>query len=348
MIEELNLEKELIFISACPDDLYFSWQYEVFIENVRRLGYTNEIRVLLYLPFDRVPSGWNPVWDKLEERYKDSNVKFFRYVDEDNILHTIYSVQYIPLLRPYVLRRHFEEHPELKDKAIFYHDSDIVFTKYLDFSPFLKDDVCYLSDTRSYINSDYWDSKIKDVRPDALESFKLIDTLEECSNLLGINRSIVEANKEVSGGAQYLLKNIDADFWKDVFEGCIKIRKYLTYTIGGINSHFFETEDQGYQSWCADMWSVLWNIWKRDVKTEIPKELDFAWATDVIEKADSVYLYHDAGASGATPDLFYKRHYNYVNNTSTPFIDDLSFVNPKMCSSFYTNEIKQVAEKYYK
>lgn len=338
--------RELIFISACPDDLYFSWQYEIFIENVRSLGYTNEIRILLYLPKDRESAGWNPVWESLEERYKDQGVKIFRYNDDHNILGIVQKIGYIPLLRPYVLKRHFDEHPDLKEKAIFYHDSDIVFTKYFDFSPYLDDDICYLSDTKSYINSDYFDSKDKDVKPEMIEAYKQIDVLDTCAKMLGIDRQICEKNKDVSGGAQYLLKNIDADFWADVYRGCIIIRNYLAYHMNGINRRFFSDENKGFQSWCADMWSVLWNLWKRDMTTATPPEFDFAWATDDIEKWSRVNIYHDAGGGPHEPTLFNKRSLPYVNNERTPFLDTFS-VNPQKCSYLYTKEIEKVRDKYY-
>lgn len=340
--------KEMIFVSCAPDDMYFSWQYEVFIENVRRLGYDNEIRILLYLPHDRISKGWNPRWNIVEDRYRDQNVKIFRYPDTENFLRTIQGVQYIPLLRPYLLKKHFSEHPELSEKAIFYHDSDIVFTKYLDFSPYLSDDINYMSDTKSYINSDYWDSKIKDVIPEKLDEYKKIDPLVQCSAPFCVTRSMHEQYKDVSGGAQYLLKNIDGNFWNMVLEGCQMIRAYLNYNLGGINRRFFKNEAEGFQSWCADMWSILWSLWGLGFKTDTPKDFDFAWATDSTEKWNNVYMYHDAGVGGENERyLFNKRSRPYVNNIITPFEDNLTFVSKDYCSSKYVEQINIVKDKYY-
>lgn len=342
--------RELIFLNAIPDDIYFSWQEEIFIENVRSLGYTEEIRVLVFLPQDRLSTGFNPRWRVLEERYKHDRVNFFFYKDEVNLLHTIKWIQYIPLLRPYMLIKHFEQHPELKDKAIFYHDSDIVFTKYLDFTPFLSDNICYLSDTKSYLNSDYLLSKQKDVLPGVQTLYKEYETriLEGLTATCGISFSEVEKRKDVTGGAQYLLKNVDADFWKDVFSGCVLIREHLSYNLGGVNKKFFASENDGFQSWCADMWSVLWNLWRRGVETETPKTLDFAWATDPIEKWDQVNIYHDAGVGGEnTSYLFNKNDLIYKNNITTPFQSDLSHVSKDYASSRYVDEINKVKQKYY-
>lgn len=342
--------REMIFINCVPDDIYFSWQEEVFIENVRRLGYTEQIRVLVFLPHDRLSQGFNKHWRVLEERYADNNVKFFYYPDEGNLLKTINEIQYIPLLRPYMLMKHFEEHPDLYEHSIFYHDSDIVFTNYMDFEPFLRDQTCYLSDTKSYLNSDYLLSKHNDIIPGLREVYRGYETgiLEGLAAICGISFQTVIDNKDRTGGAQYLLKNIDAAFWADVLQSCIDIRKYLNYDLGGVNKKFFESESKGFQSWCADMWAVLWNLWKRGYTTETPTSFDFAWATDSRERWNQVNIYHDAGVAGEnTSYLFNKRKIQYLNNILTPFQDDLSYVSKGYASSLYVDEILRVKQKYY-
>lgn len=340
--------REMIFINCVPDDLYFSWQEEVFIENVRSLGYTQEIRILVFLPQDRLSAGFNPRWKVLVDRYADQNVKFWFYPDHGNLMAKVQQIQYIPLLRPYMLQLHFYQYPELYDKAIFYHDSDIVFTKYLDFTPYLEDDTCYLSDTKSYLNSDYFDSKRNDVLPHLREEYDKIDVLEATATMFGIDRATCEKNKDATGGAQYLLKNIDATFWEDVLKGCMDVRRLMFFNLGGINRTFFASENAGFQSWCADMWSVLYNLWKRNLVTKTPPEFDFAWATDGTARWEQVYMYHDAGVGGGNESfLFNKRKQAYIDNVLTPFTDDLSYVSPDYASSLYVKEILKVKDKYY-
>ena len=123
--------------------------------------------------------------------------------------------------------RYFRDHPEMKDKAVFYCDSDIVFTENFNIDKYIDDDVCYLSDTNSYINASYFDSKVKDVLPEKLEAYKERDILQEITSINGISREIAEANNLHSGGAQYLLKNIDEQFWSDVMSSCLVIRTHL-------------------------------------------------------------------------------------------------------------------------
>jgi len=170
--------------------------------------------------------------------------------------------------------------------------------------------------------------------------------LEELLREFGLSRQIAVTNQEGSGGAQYLLKNIDAQFWQDVFSGCIKVLLNLR----SVNRRFFENENKGFQSWCADMWSVLFNLWRRGYETQCPKEMDFCWATDRIEKWDQVQIYHDAGATSRNHDnviLFHKREPRYINNEGTPFEDDLSDVSNAYCSYNYTKEIQEAAPTNY-
>lgn len=333
--------RQLHICTAQPDDTVFAWQTRVQLTNFRKYGYSALARILVFIPSDRVSKGINPLWLQLEKDFPETG--FFFYPDTTDILNRfIKGFQYIPLLRPHILQQHFQQYPFLSEEAILYIDSDVIFTKPLDFTPFLEDDICYLSDTKSYISASYFDSKVKDVRPDRLDAYKNIDVLSKCLEMFGLTREIAEENENSSGGAQYLLKNIDSKFWKDVFDGCLFLRMSLL----NINERFFpgstpqERENKGFQRWCADMWSVLWNLWKRDQKTLTPKEMDFAWATDSIQKWDKVHLYHDAGA-GSNPLLFDKRNPKYIigNNVTTPFEDDLSFVSNEFCSYNYVQQI---------
>jgi len=137
------------------------------------------------------------------------------------------------------------------------------------------------------------------------------------TSLVGITREICEKNNLHSGGAQYLLKNIGSSFWEKCIGDCIMIRQYLQ----NVNRQFFENENKGYQSWCADMWAVLWNLWLREQETKIIPEMEFAWSTDNIKKLDRVTILHNAGiASNYQGDVpvFYKGLYH---NNKNPFLD---------------------------
>jgi hypothetical protein len=336
--------KELQILTAQPSDLYFNWQLRVQLHNLRKHGLSDKYTALVWKHSERAnKETFEKEWKQLQEDYPEAKIVF--YEDPSGELHRMIKMfNYIPLLRPWLLGKYFTDHPELEQKAIFYMDSDVVFTKKPDFEALRDNEVCYLSDTRSYIAASYFDSKVKDVLPDKLEEYKQIDVLDELVKEFGLTRTVAEFNELGSGGAQYLLKNIDAGFWQDVFSGCIKILLNLR----SVNRKFFESENKGFQVWCADMWSILFNLWRKKYSTHCPKEMDFCWATDPIAKWDQVQIYHDAGATSRNHDkaiLFHKRELKYVNNLGTPFEDDLSDVSKDYCSSKYVEEIEEAKDE---
>ncbi len=342
--------KDLVFVCAQPDDYRFSFQVEVFLENCIKMGYENEIQIILYVPTKRLGTKTER-FVEFKDRYATSNpnIKFFWYEDVNNeVLPLANVIDYIPLIRPWVLKKHFEAYPELSQKAIFYHDNDILFNKKLDFDQFLSDDICYMSNTDHYLNvSKYWDTKVKDVLPEKLEAYKKIDILDNLAKMNGISREVCERNDNKTGGAQYILKNIDASYWQDVYNSTITIRQYLRYDGNGVNAQFFSDEDHGFQSWCADMWACLWMLWKRGYETATPSSLDFAWATDDYKKLDRVSIYHDAGVSKDNLHfLFNKNRPEYKSGQILPYEEDFSYVTNQRASYRYVQEILEVKKKY--
>jgi hypothetical protein len=244
--------------------------------------------------------------------------------------------------------RYFQDNPDMITKAVFYCDCDVIFTDKFNVDEFKDDDVNYLSDTNSYINASYFDSKIKDVLPEKLEEYKTRDVLAELASLVGINREIAEANNEHSGGAQYFLKNVDSDFWKKVMNDCVLIRVYLQ----NINKEFFKDENKGFQSWCADMWAVLWNVWLKGQETKNIPELEFCWSSDPIEKLERTTILHNAGITGQQSmgyPAFYKGAYHAGKD---PFQDTHLYVvhtdekSKKYANHYYLKQLLEIKQKY--
>lgn len=346
------MNRELKIMCVQPDDFYFLWQVHLWIENLRNLGLSDKAVILVFTPADRKTT--NPQWKALEESYPEA--EFHYYKDEHGIYP--YMQMYIPILRPYTLWRHFRAFPELSTKAIFYCDCDVLLTDKLDIDALIDDDVNYLSDTVSYIGAKYFDSKINDVLPDKLEAYKQRDVLGELASVIGISREICEENELNSGGAQYLLKNITASFWSKVMNDCIVIRTYLQR----VNRDFFESESKGFQSWCADMWAVLWNLWYSNREVKVVPEMNFAWAPEPIEKLQTCGIFHNAGVNSYQMEygvdeqgnkLFYPAFYKaaYANGNS-PFQDaHLKLVleneeSKKRCTWFYTDKLKTLSSWY--
>ncbi len=333
--------KQLHFVCVQPDDTYFTWQVHLWLESLREQGNSDKAIVLLFVPLNREQ---NPKWQQIIDLYPEAQFHFYK---DDGTVNPLLGT-YIPILRPYTLWKHFEAHPELEQDAIFYCDADIYFVEGFNVSHLIDDDVCYLSDSNSYINATYFDSKVRDVKPEMLEQYKGIDVLAGATALVGVSRQTAEVHNMHSGGAQYLLKGVNAAFWKKMMNDTMSIRRYLLT----INRTYFENESKGFQSWCADMWGLLWNLWFTGKETRVVPEMNFAWAPDPVSKLDTHKIYHNAGIASTIQDgypCFYKAKYHTGQD---PFLDNQIDIvlnheeSKKHCTWYYTSKLKALKEKY--
>jgi len=337
------MKKDLKFITACPDDTYYTWQVHLWLESLKKIGKSKDAIILLFVPYGRAH---NPKWGKIADLYPEA--EFNVYQDTNDEISTKYINIYIPILRPYVMHKYFLENPKMSEKAIFYCDSDILFSSDFNVDAFKDDDINYLSDTNSYINITYFDGKWKDAIPSKQEEFKSLDVISMLGSLIGIDRSVAEKYKDHSGGAQYLLKNVNAAYWFKVMKDCIIIRKYLQK----LNNDFFENESKGYQSWCSDMWAVLWNLWYLKQETKVIPEMGFAWATDLVEKLKTHPILHNAGITNNVMGnliAFYKGEYHKGSDpTVDPHLEEIlaNDNSKKYCTWLYAKELKTLKEKY--
>lgn len=326
-----------ILITCQPTDDYFIWQNHLYIESCLEQGFTeDQIHILLYKPLGRAH---NSNWDSLQKSYPKLNI----FVYEDKGVQQFLPI-YIPILRPHILWQHFEAFPELQDRTIIYTDCDILWTDKLDISHLLEDDINYVSDACSYLNSAYFESKYRDVLPNKKEEALERDFLKELCTIIGIGKDIVLNNNSNTGGVQYILKNIDANFWKKVEKDVLKIRTHLQE----VNREFFESEDRGFQSWCADLWAVQFNLWHFQKESKVVKELDFCWATDPIEKIDTTPILHNAGITHTEMNgvpCFYKGKYHQGANPLEDLHLEVVLNNTesqKKCTWYYANKLNNL------
>lgn len=330
-----------ILITCQPTDTYFVWQNHLYIESCIEQGFKEEqIHILLYNPKGRA---YNDKWDELKKHYPKLNI----FVYEDDGVQQYLGI-YIPILRPHILKQHFEAFPELQDRTIIYTDSDILWLKSLNINHLLEDDINYVSDANSYLNYSYFESKYKDVLPGKLEQARERDFLNEVCTIVGIDKQVVIDNNSNTGGVQYILKNVDAAFWKKVEEDVLKIRVHLQH----VNKEFFKDENTGIQSWCADLWAVQFNLWFFNKESKVVKELDFAWSTDPISKIDSYPILHNAGIVSETGNgypAFYKGKYHQgTDPTIDPHLQVIldNEQSQKYCTWYYTKKLSQLTNNY--
>jgi hypothetical protein len=310
--------KKTIFISAQPDHPYFHWQVEVQLHNFIKLGINpNWIEVLW--AHDNSPS-----YEALALAAKYPTVRFFFYKKTITQNHG-----YIPILRPDILEQHFRRYPALRGETIFYHDSDIIFRELPDFDSMHGDLYWYLSDTVSYIGAEYIKSKSHDL-------------FNKLCDIAKIDPALVESNQANSGGAQYLMKGVTADFWKEVAEDSLALYKYMADREIEERTTVTDKNYNPIQKWCADMWAVLWGAWKLGAQTKTTSELDFSWGTSGLKDYERCKIMHNAGVTDERKqELFYKGDFRSVS----PFDSDLSYVNPQTASAKYVDAILYAKER---
>jgi hypothetical protein len=149
-------------------------------------------------------------WARIQQKYPE--VKIYPYQNQGANLNL-----YLSIIRPHILRQHFERFPELKHKTLFYHDQDIIFNYLPDFETLSRDQINYQSDTSGYLDYNYLLNKEKQ------GNIPNNEAINKLAQIGGISPEVIEHYKGNTGGAQNLLKNIDAAFWGDVERICLDI-----------------------------------------------------------------------------------------------------------------------------
>jgi hypothetical protein len=310
-IEQLS-EQKLYFICAQPNTKYYAWQLEVMLRNFNEMGILSNPKYEVHIV--TTPKPISDITDLSKIADSHTNLTFCYYLDTRATKH------YPSSIRPNLLKQHFAAHPEIK--TFFYHDCDMIFTKKdLDFTPFLQDDICYGSDVRFYIGHDYIASKEHNV-------------LEYMCNIAQIPLRVVRDNEHNCIGAQYLIKNVSADFWEEVEKISEELFQKIT-----IRNNYIKAQNPQYhelQIFAADMWAVLWCLWKLGKKTVPHKFFDFAWATDTIERYNECNIYHNAGVTESGHGLFFKGEFQ----DKVP--DKNLRINPHSACSPYYELVKQI------
>jgi hypothetical protein len=295
-----------------PSIFYYAWQVEVLIFNLIENG-TNPNNIDIVCSKNENLD----MWQKMATHY--NTVRFFFYDD------TRENPKYISSIRPHLLEKHFTNRPELKDEVIFYHDCDIIFTKPIDHSKWLEDNkTWWVSDTISYIGYNYIISKGQEV-------------FDKMTQIVDIDPQLVIDNQPNSGGAQYIMKNVDANFWADVY----KDSENLFFEVTKLNNEIKSKNPKYHeiQIWCADMWAVLWNAWKRGFITKVDQDMSFSWGTSPMKEWEKHNIYHNAGVT-TNNGQFYKYDYR----AKLPYYTDLE-VSDSLCNYNYYQYVKKVGKK---
>ncbi|PWK80340.1 hypothetical protein LX99_00805 [Mucilaginibacter oryzae] len=296
----------MIYLSAQPDEYYFIWQLQLQLFNFVQLGIPREnIHILIGYDHKR---GLSKDFQALIDEHPDVNIH--AYSD------TRKSKAYIPSIRPHIIAKHFLAFPELQHEALFYHDSDILFSSLPDFRALNEDEKWYCSDTRGYLSAEYIKSTIG------------IAVFCDACAAVGVTPAMIEFHDDNAGGAQYLMKKVSVLFWEKVERDCADIFSIFegsNDSIGFCNRQ----NDNRIQSWCADMWAIWWNAIFFGISFEISKELDFSWAGSPIREWQSKKILHYTGSAEKGDKTIFRKN-NYIRYS--PFHDDFSGISKQNCS----------------
>lgn len=290
----------MIFICVQPASKYYAWQVDTMLNSFRKLDLfkENQAHIICSDHSERKE------FEKLIDKYKEA--QFFFYKD-DRV-----DSSYISSIRFHLLEKHWKSYPYLSNVRFFYHDCDIILNR---IPKIPNDRKIYVSDTKSYIGLDYIKSKGEDY-------VKLM------SDIVQIDSNKLKEFDEGAGGAQYVFSDIDWYFWNECYRDAEKLFKEVTEL--NAKNVYWDNKFHPLQIWTSDMWSILWNFWKRDRRTFISKELDFCWATDAIERWDFTNICHNAGVSKNDQDLFFKA--KYIDNKPPK---GLEINNKKVSHKYY-------------
>jgi hypothetical protein len=261
----------------------------------------------------------------MKELSEKSKATFHFYPDnrENNLR------SYIPSIRPYLLYNFFLENEKMfYKKAWMYHDSDIIFRKVPKFKNIDTSRQIFMSDTRSYLDSNYIRGKSKEL-------------FNEMCEIVGIESKLVIENDKNAGGAQYVFGGeaiVGAFFWKKVMNDCVNLFDHMRDTATEYSPK------HPIQAWTADMWAVAWNLWLLGYQTGLSKELNFAWPIHGLQDWENNKILHNAGVVAEDKHLFFKGDYT----TRTPFDDNFDHLEKTYCSYKYVEEIEETKTSLFR
>lgn len=297
------------FVIPIPDSPYYLWQALVQMANFRELGYEDDAHYPIIYFNDR-PS------DLLLRLWESDEIRAFLHLYPDTRDDTSYSAS----MKPWLLGKFFEQFPEESSHVYNYLDPDCVFTRPMDFAPFLGDDNrWYGSDTRSYTGAQY-------IREKGEQLF-----LDLCA-IADVAPEDVLTHDENTIGAQYFIKNAGSDFWFDVERKSVMAYQHMRNT-----ASLYQPPGHQYpiQAWCAEMYLQQFETVRAGFTPVASDLMSFCWANAPAEAWDTHAYFHDAGQPTENGRDFCK-----ITWQSSPFGKDIT-VSPESASYRYLELIRR-------
>jgi len=260
----------------------------------------------------------NKVSPELNKIIRSKDLKSEFYVFKDEREKRGYAVS----LSPHLFEKFCRISNIMETETIFHTDPDVIFTKKMDLEKYDRDAIWYLSNTQSYLHSPYIKSK-------SPELFKRM------CEIVKIDPTLVEKNDKNTGGAQYILKKTNEEYWHKCYNDSEDLYKLMNET-----SNIYNPKHP-IQKWTASMWAFLWNAWYFGHETKVVKELDFSWATSEISSWDKLNIFHNAGITKVDDIHFYKAQFN----VKSPFGQEIK-VSDTNCGYNFVKEIRETEKNF--
>lgn len=322
--------EKLIFVSAQPDLPYFHWQVKLYIHNfIENKIDPNQIHVI----FGICENSKEPSDGAIDILKTGVNVHFYKDLRTKK--------QYIPSIKPYLIYNWIKENED-RGKLFFLHDSDIILTKKLNITNLLNDDIIYMSDTENYLGYQYLKNCSKRYSK-IFEKCGDEELIDDMLSIVGLDKNMIIDNQKNSGGAQYIIKNTNSNLWEKIYINSIEL-----YTKMMVFQKKYPLRNGKVQFWTAEMWSLLWNLWKDKKLTKITPELDFSWATDDTQKFFKTSILHMAGV---TEDMRHTKFYkgNFIDIDPIEILRNdpkyFDYIEPKSITIKYIENMKSYIKK---
>jgi hypothetical protein len=298
------------YICCQPATNYYYWQALILISNMIEFNmFKDSIMLFGYNPYYSINSNIL----KLRDKYPNNIILLPDNREDKN---------YPPSLKPHLMMQYLiNYHNVLKGHNIFYHDIDILFLNNIDWDKIAINDKVIGSDCNSYLSANYIKSK----------GDRLFHSMAKVCDISPF-KILINSNNNI--GAQYIFGkdvHIDIIFWENVE----KYSNRLYYLMDSTKSIY--CPEFPIQSWTAEMWATLWNIWNIDVETLCHKDMTFIWPHMHYES--DINIFHNAGVSD-NKEYFFKG--DYINKF--PFDDNFDYINKDTMSYYYTQYFSKVKQ----
>lgn len=234
---------------------------------------------------------------------------------------------YNPAMKPWLVGRMLELHPERIDEPLLLMDPDVIPTG-ASVMPVPTPTGWWGTDTDSYTGPGYLRSKGEGM-------------WRGLCGIVGVDPD--EAAQWPGVGAQYTFVGQPAEFWSTVALKSVEAYRWMVKTA----SEYTPNNPDGtvglpVQAWCSEMYVMQLEMIRRGIAPQVSPQMGMVWANGPVESWQTEGFFHDAGVPEPQPGHFHKQTYQV-----SPW-GKRKMVSPTSASAPYVGLIRDVAAEWPK